>query len=324
MPFQRFLDGPFISLLNRLYDQPASWWRKLVDAKDVFLAIRNNYINAYSHGMSIGKVHWDGTAVRLLVHEEYLTLTNADRYINLLAGVPTRARRVIFTDHGYASHLPLIKRRAGRFAGAERKGTNQVACRVPTVLDMEAAFQEESEREPEPEYQNEVSEKRGRMDLVVLGSDLRLVVFEAKLHASGDLRAKGIPKVCGQLQEYHHFLCRNQRRLETAYRTIFCYFAGLRGTFFEERIRHQRWVQVLNKPPLLGIDPVPRLLIFGFDQLQQKGVAEEAARIAQGVSIRGFTPGHIRAVGGASSIKENHLTPMNRVQGDAGIPRRAP
>ncbi len=56
MAFQRTLDQEFIDALNRLHDQPSSWWRKLVDSPDVFLAIRNNCINAYSRGMSIGKI----------------------------------------------------------------------------------------------------------------------------------------------------------------------------------------------------------------------------------------------------------------------------
>jgi hypothetical protein len=76
MAFQLNLDQEFIDALNQLHDQPGSWWRRLVDSKDVFLAIRNNAINAYSCGMSIGKIVREGKAVRLLVHEEYLTLTS--------------------------------------------------------------------------------------------------------------------------------------------------------------------------------------------------------------------------------------------------------
>ena len=66
MAFQRTLDQEFIDALNQLHDQPASWWRKLVDSTDVFLAIRKNCINAYSYGMSIGKVVREGRSIRLL------------------------------------------------------------------------------------------------------------------------------------------------------------------------------------------------------------------------------------------------------------------
>lgn len=130
MAFQRTLDQDFIDALNQLHDLPASWWRKLVDSTDVFLAIRNNCINAYSCGMSIGKIVREGRSIRLLVHEEYLTLTSRDPYVDLLSDQTSRTRQVVFDEKGYLAHLSRIKKRAGRFAGDERKGTNKVACRV--------------------------------------------------------------------------------------------------------------------------------------------------------------------------------------------------
>ena len=84
MAFQRTLEAKFIEDLNRLHEDPGSWWRELVDSPDVFLAIRNNYINAYSCGMSIGKVVRDGDGIRLWVHEEYLTLTSEKPVVNVL------------------------------------------------------------------------------------------------------------------------------------------------------------------------------------------------------------------------------------------------
>ncbi|OWK34133.1 hypothetical protein [Fimbriiglobus ruber] len=306
MAFQKTLEQNFIDALNQLHDQPASWWRKLVDSSDVFLAIRNNYINAYSCGMSIGKIVHEGRSIRLLVHEEYLTLTGPDPYVDLLAAQTSRTRQVVFDEKGYLAHLSRIKKRAGRFAGDERKGTNKVACRVLTVLDMEAAFEDRME-EPDPENEQEVLADRGRMDLIVLAADLRLVVVEAKLYANGELRAKGTPKVCSQLEEYHRFLTSQRQSLEAAYRNVVSIFGRLRGGFFEKRAGHPNWVKGMATPASISIDPVPRLLIFGFDELQKRGIQENAAQIQSHVTIPGFDRGSVIAVGGTTSIKEAHL-----------------
>src|SRR5262245_21822290 len=124
MAFRRSLDNTFVDSLNLLHDRPSSWWRNLVDSSDVFLAIRNNCINAYSCGMSIGRIVHDGSQVRLLVHEEYLTLTSRDPYVDVLSVQTERTRRVISSETDYLAHLSRIKKRAGRFAGEERIGTN--------------------------------------------------------------------------------------------------------------------------------------------------------------------------------------------------------
>jgi hypothetical protein len=307
MAFQRALDQEFIDALNQLHDQPSSWWRKLVDSADVFLAIRNNCINAYSCGMSIGKIVREGTSIRLLVHEEYLTLTGRDPYVDLLSGQTSRVRQVVFDEKGYLAHLSRIKKRAGRFAGDERKGTNKVACRVLTVLDMESAFEDKLDQEPDPESETEVLADRGRMDLIVLTSDLRLVVVEAKLYSNGELRAKGTPKVCGQLEDYHRFLTAQRRPLEVAYRKVVSIYGKLRGGFFEKRAGHPNWRKGMDTPNSITIDPVPRLLIFGFDELQKRGVQENASQIQNHVTVPGFAPGKVIRIGKTTSIREEHF-----------------
>lgn len=309
MAFKRNLDQEFILALNHLYDQPDSWWRKLVDSKDVFFAIRNNYISAYSSGMSIGKIIQEKGQIRLLVHEEYLTLTSREPKVDLLSPQTNRTRQVIYDVKGYFNHLSRIKKRAGRFAGDERKGTNKVACRNLTVLDMEIAFEDNLDRDPDPENEQEVPASQGRIDLIVLTQNLRLVAVEAKLYANGELRAKGTPKVCSQLKDYFLFLSNNQhqRQLKLAYQNVVSIFGNLSGKFFESRKGHQNWVNAQANPNSISIDPVPRLLIFGFDGLQEKGVHENAAQIQKKVTIPGFGSGSVIIVGGSTSIKETHL-----------------
>ena len=312
MGFKRNLDQEFISALNHLYDQPNSWWRKLVDSKDVFFAIRNNYINAYSSGMSIGKITREKDVIRLLVNEEYLTLKNQEPYVDLLSSGPAdidRTRPIAANEKDYIFNLPRIKNRAGRFAGDERKGTNKVACCILTVLDMEAAFEDKKDQDPDPENEEEVLTKKGRMDLIVLTPNLKVITIEAKLYANKDLRSEVTPKVCGQLAEYHQFLSKHQHQsqLKEAYQNVVSIFGKLRGNFFKKRTGHTNWRNAQNDPNTISIDPIPRLLIFGFDELQKKGVKKDAAQIQKLVSFSGFSPKSVIHIGKTTSIKETHL-----------------
>jgi hypothetical protein len=84
-------------------------------------------------------------------------------------------------------------------------------------------------------------------------------------------------------------------------------FGKLRGGFFEKRVGHANWRKGMNTPNSIFIDPVPRLLIFGFDRLQGKGVQEKAAQIQRKVTIPGFGSSSVIFVGGTTSIKETDL-----------------
>jgi hypothetical protein len=307
MAFTRHLSPEFVNQLNRLYETPGSWWQMLVESDDVFLAIRNDSINAYAKGMSIGKIGWDGRNVTLIVHEEYLSLSSNVQYLNLLAPGTQNTRPVAYDEKGYIAHLGSIKNRAGRFAGGERKGTNKIACRVLTVVDMEAAFTETAEKEPDPEKRREVESDSGRLDLVVLAADKRLLTFEAKLFSNGELRSETTPKVCGQLSTYHSTIAARHRELVEAYANVVGTFASLRGHFFENRVRHPNWAAALKDPGSITIDPIPRLLIFDYDGLQESSNKATVARIQEHAGIPGFDLKHIKTIGNASSVRETHL-----------------
>lgn len=50
--FNRGLDDAFVTAFNEEYDR-GTWLSRLVDDKDVFLAIRENYVNFYYRGCSL-------------------------------------------------------------------------------------------------------------------------------------------------------------------------------------------------------------------------------------------------------------------------------
>ena len=50
MEFKRNLKRKLIDKLNGLYEDRNSWWRKIVDDKDVFILIRNNRLHVLANG----------------------------------------------------------------------------------------------------------------------------------------------------------------------------------------------------------------------------------------------------------------------------------
>lgn len=140
MPFERRLSPAFVEALNRLYIAD-SWWTRLVNDPDVFIAVRCESLNAYSQGGSIGRITFERGNVCLRTHIEYLSLPAAQDYVNLTAEPSVELhRQVAWNRDLFVQHLPQIKLRPRRFAGAERVAENDIACRRHCVIDMEAAF----------------------------------------------------------------------------------------------------------------------------------------------------------------------------------------
>ena len=82
------MDDEFVRAFNEEYDK-GNWLRGLVDDKEVFLAIRENYVNFYYRGCSLLRLDWKGGAMTGEVHYKYLLqpdLTNP--YVPVVEGIP--------------------------------------------------------------------------------------------------------------------------------------------------------------------------------------------------------------------------------------------
>lgn len=295
--FRRRLADVFIDELNRLYAS-GSWWMKLADSPTVFLAVRDNSLNAYARGMSVAKVEWDGARVRLKVHEEYLTLASpsASPYVDLVVG-DKRFRPVIQTPEDYVARFEAVQQRAGLFSGRERRGANAAARRVRSVIDMEAAF---DGGDVEDLNSDREESRSGRLDLVTVTPDARIVAFEGKLFNNHELRSATRPKVCSQLEAYSAWLIAHTTELTDAYRGVLDLHRRLKGRFFAER-------GAPSASATLVLDPVPRLWIFGHDGYQERRANQIADQVAREIRIQGFTRRHVVVVGETSSLEVSHL-----------------
>src|SRR4051812_31348621 len=110
MAFTRKLDPAFLEELNRLAEDRESWWNALLQDGDVFIALRNNAVNAYAGGASIARIAWSSGRLQLRVNRKFLAFPKPtvgnDQYTDLLASVRPIVEAVAVSDPAqYVEHL---------------------------------------------------------------------------------------------------------------------------------------------------------------------------------------------------------------------------
>lgn len=266
--FKRGLSQEFVDRLNELYSA-GGWWRNLVDDKELFLAIRDDYINFYFRGCSILKLDWSRRNRTLTgkIHYKYLLkpTIKGSKYIKFGEyGLDLPELRSLFLDS--LDDVNELKRAVKRYADAEKSGVHNVVIndKNPNVLDLEIAISK--------------GKSAPRVDLVALHDDtdrsgtIRLVFYEAKHFKNGELRSSTseIP-VVGQMGGYSRLLNEHRDALLASYRQVCCNLYGLQGVGQQNERRHRILQDISTKSKELEIDDQPRLIVFGFDKDQRDG-----------------------------------------------------
>ena len=267
--FKRGLSPEFVDALNEKYEDTGGWWRNLVDDKDTFVAIRDNYLNVYYRGNSLLKLDWNQRDKSMTgqVHYKYLLRPNIreSEYVKVdEKGEVTMPDEPMFSTKIGA--VPALKKASQVYAGDEKDGVHRIALnKKHNVVDVEVAFR--------------VSGLR--VDLAALqetGDIPKLVFYEAKHFSNKELRAKGDrnPSVIDQLDRYSVLLEKNKKPLEESYRKVCKNLKDLNGLKQRHHGRHEVLDRVVQRG--LDVDPTPRLVVFGFDQDQRDGKVWEEHR----------------------------------------------
>jgi hypothetical protein len=296
--FRRNLSDEFICELGELYEEKTSWWYSLVNDPQVFVAIRNDAINAYAGGASIARITWNSGRLRLEVHLKFLVLPNMTTikspYINLLETRqdPIQAT-VVDNPYRYVDNLQEIKAAAERLTGEERIGEINIAGRCKCVLDVETTFSGSDVSDDDP------GRLGGRIDIVALNGKGCLILTEAKLYSNSEIKSKPthIPDVCDQLVEYHEWARSNRKEIIAAYVDVQKFRKRLNLRSCEDDVIPR------------DLDLRPRLLVFGFDRAHQAALTDVKERIVKGLQgrIPDFDKRYIQTVGRTSSVREHHL-----------------
>jgi hypothetical protein len=279
--FKRGLSKELTKVLDDLAAEPGkNWWKEVLANKDLLLAVRGGYLNAYAQGQSIFKIgaekgtglDTDGNPV-VSIHYKYLLEPSrppGKEYIHFNGkSFLVKPCDVICTNYESDRTLPRLIAAASVYAGKEKQGVHAIAGKNETVVDLEVAFTQTSE----------AGEDVGafRIDLAVLHPDgdgkAKLVFYEAKRADDSRIHAgsKGDAEVVKQMESYDKFLRTSAPDLARAYRDVCATLVKLCSHGL--RPLSQTILDVGAGAPTrtLSVDPIARLLVFGFDQDRKDG-----------------------------------------------------
>ncbi|WP_354114790.1 hypothetical protein [Bradyrhizobium sp. LA7.1] len=308
---KRGLSSPQVAGLIGLAESPIdNWWKEVLESKDLLLAVRNGYLNAYVKGQSVFKIAFgkggsDGSQPRLAIHYKYLVkpeLEKKDPYVSFDGkAFDLKPADIVNTDYESKLTLPQLIRTAARFAGPEKSGVHKIARKEPKVVDLEIAFTKAGEN-------GDLSAPR--MDIAVLvpgeSGGAELVFCEAKCADNPELWSREkLPKgakapvsplystaVIAQIKKYEQFIQaeENQKSLIDAYLSV-CKNLVEIGAQSRARRVDDLVGQVVEGKLKLSIHPHVYLLIYDFGEDEKKGRIKKKRQELSDQGVRSIAKG---------------------------------
>lgn len=299
--FDHALPPAFVAALAQEADGKG-WWRDVLHDPSLVVATRGRSLNVYWQGQALFTVTCPHGALRVTTHEKFLLDPVLDGQVPLLADrtfdIAALLKRALIPSYEGSDTLAKLKTAADRFAKDEKRGCHEVAVRNDAVIDVEISF-------PGKHTVAGHNYHAPRVDLAAVepdGSDARLVFWEAKTYANGDLRAlneETLPLVCQQIEAYRSILSAQSAILEASYTRVAQNLVAFKA---------MGWVRKLS--PLieavgtgaaklqLGDEPRVGLMVFGFDA----GQRDEARWKAHRLKLERHIP-RVRFIGDATKIR---------------------
>jgi hypothetical protein len=308
---KRGLSGSQVAGLKGLADSPTdNWWKEVLESKDLLLAIRNGYLNAYVKGQSVFKIAFekggsDGSQPRLAIHYKYLVkpdLEKKDPYVSFDGkAFDLKPADIVNTEYESKLTLPQLIKSAARFAGAEKSGVHKIARKEPKVIDLEIAFTKAGEN-------GDLSAPR--MDIAVLvpgkSGEVELVFCEAKCADNpelwnlekppkGEMNLPSLPRstaVIAQIRKYEQFIQakENRQSLIDGYVSVCRNLVELSGQSPARKV-DDLVRQVAERKLELSIHPYVYLLIYDFGQDEKDGRIKKKRQELNKAGVRTIAKG---------------------------------
>jgi hypothetical protein len=245
-----------------------SWWADVLSDPELFVAVRDDYLNVYWRGHSLFRVEQGASAPRATTHPKFLLDPEVGEQVPLEEG---EFKVGWLADHGFISNyegretLEKMKKAADLFSQPEKTGCHEIILSNPQVIDCEIAL---------PGYGGP-NKGAPRVDLLTLepdGDDVRLVFWEAKHFSNDDLRAQEEEdvQVCKQIAHYRQCLSEQRNDVEKSYKLV------VKNLVAFEEMGWKRGLSPLirevaddRRKLTLGAEPKVGLVIFGFDKAQR-------------------------------------------------------
>ena len=265
--FNRGIDQRFVDRLNAEYER-GGWWRAIVSDPDLFIAIRDGYLNVYQNGNSLLKLTLDGERLVGETHYKYLLRPDVAKPYIPVDGGTVKLPDAVALFHADLSDVPALKRAAAAYGGEEKAGVHRIVMGNPNVVDVEIAFGLEGNGDEAPATR--------RIDFAALcpaTNGVELVFYEAKLFANKEIRAAGDtpPPVVGQIEGYRKLLAEHTDPLVKSYRAVCGNLVALEGVRDRYASSLDLMGLVAGKDAALHVGEAVRLVVFGFDADQRDG-----------------------------------------------------
>ena len=253
--FKRGINNPeFINALNK-----CDYWQKMVKDPQLFIGIRDEYINVYYKGNSICRLNYD-CGIKANIHYKYLLNPQMNEYLGTSDGTfpPDVLKGKSITS---LSEVDLIKKASSAYAGEEKTGVHSIILKEKNILDIEVTFSKET-----IDTDSNKTDRIDYLQLIKHGGKIILVFFEAKHFTNSEIRARQSPRVLNQLKRYETAIKDHEKTILDSYKTVCRNLKALNIVGDRNLIN-----EVAETPNLLSIDPLPRLMIFGYDRDQDEG-----------------------------------------------------
>lgn len=223
------------------------YWQQMVKDEDLFIAIRNEYLNVYHYGQSICKVEFVKNKIKWTSHKKYLGIEESG-----------------YKDTGvYLEKIEELKQNARKHGGKEKEQVKQniLGDKRLCILDVEITFGREG------------SFGKRSIDFLAVEKDssnkIKLVFYEAKHFDNSEIRARKIPRVFEQIDKYERVLkdTKHQREILNSYNTI---YENIKALNFSNKANLVSLIGEHNSK--LEIDTEPRLIIFAIDKNKQDDI----------------------------------------------------
>lgn len=271
--FKRGLSPDFVQRLNEEYCS-GGWWKAIADDQQLFIAIRDEYLNVYWKGNSLLRLWMEGGSLRGEAHYKYLLRPDIKNpYIPIDGGCPKLGNPADFFL-GDFSDVASLKRAADAYAGEEKIGVHKIVMSNLNIIDVEVAFGTDNEESGARVAQRidfaALRERRGKWELAF---------YEAKAFANPELRAKNKEApVLKQIERYKKFLRTAYSDVADSYRTVCGNLYALNGVNRRFSSMHDGLKCIADGKFDLRISDEIRLVVFGFDGDQGNGAVWDEHR----------------------------------------------
>lgn len=242
----------FINKLNKLKNDESSFWYKMLKDKELFIAVRDEYISVYYKGQRLCNILHRKQKVVAEIHKKYLG-RNESGYFHLENGR--------FDDENVdiknLTELAQIKEKMNSFAGREKSESyvNSVLDENSFVIDVEITFVDSKVKNPKKHSDYALSS----IDFLSL-NDNTLVFYEAKHYANSEIRSRTSPKVFDQINRYEKVLAQHKIEILKSYQLVLRNLEHLNILSFE-------WAK-----NVLKIDLFPKLIVFGVEKDEREDI----------------------------------------------------